>query len=47
MTPLMCLNGNEIVEALLLEAMGDEPGTSPAPEEEGTLLGEELELQKA
>ena len=44
MAPLMNLNGDDIVEALLLEAMRNEPRTCPIPEEEATLLGEELEL---
>ena len=44
MAPLMSLSGDDIVEASLLEPMGDERGTSPTPEEEATLLGEELEL---
>ena len=47
MAPLMHLSGDEIVEASLLEAMDDEPRTSPTLEEEATLLGEELELQEA
>ena len=46
MAPLICLNGDEIVEALLLEPRDDEPRTSPTPEEEATFLGEELELQQ-
>ena len=47
MAPLMCLNWDEIVEAPLLEPMGDEPGTSPTLEEEATLLGEEQGLPEA
>ena len=39
MAPLMCLNGDEIVEAVLLEPMDNETGTSPTPEEEAALLG--------
>ena len=42
MAPLMCLNRDEIVEASLLEPMGNKPRTSPNLVEEATLLGEEL-----
>ena len=42
--PLMCLDGDEIVEALLLEPTVDKPRTSPTLEEEAALLREELEL---
>ena len=38
---LMCLSGDEIVEASLLDPTGEEDRTSPAPEEETALLGEE------
>ena len=47
MVPLMCLNGDEIVEASLLETMDDKPRTSPNLEEEAVILGEELEAQEA
>ena len=47
MAPLMSLNGDDIVEALLLEPMGNELRTSPTLEEEATLLGEELEPLEA
>ena len=40
MTPLLVLNGNEIVEALLLRPIEGECRTSPTPEEEATLLGD-------
>ena len=40
----MSLNGDDIVKASLLEPMGNESGSSPTPEEEASLLGEELEL---
>ena len=39
MAPLMCLNGDEIVEASLLEPMGNEPRNSLTLEEEAALLG--------
>ena len=38
--PLLILNGNEIAEASLLRPIKGECGTSPAPEEEATLLGD-------
>ena len=41
MAPLMCLKGDEIVEDLLFEPISNKPITSPTPEEEATLLGEE------
>ena len=41
------LNGDDIVEVLLLEPTGKELRTSPTPEEEAILLGEELEPLKA
>ena len=44
MAPLMSLNGDDIVKALLLEPTCEELRTSPTPGEEATLLGEELEL---
>ena len=47
MPPLISLNGNDIVKALFLDPMGDELRTSPIPEEETTLLGEEQELPEA
>ena len=40
MPPLLALNGDEIVEASLLQPMEGEHGTSPMPEEEATLLGD-------
>ena len=43
----MSLNGDDIVEALLLEPTSNKPRTSPIPEEEASLLGEELELAEA
>ena len=39
MAPLMCLNRDEIVEALLLEPMDNEAGISLTPEEAAALLG--------
>ena len=45
--PLVGLNGDDIVEASLLEPTGYEPRTSPTPEEEADLLGKDLELPKA
>ena len=44
MAPLMCLSEDEIVEASLLGPAGNEHRTSPTPEEEATLMGEEPEL---
>ena len=41
---LMTLSGDDIVETSLLKPTGEEHGTSPIPEEEATLLGEEIEL---
>ena len=43
----MSLNGDDIVEALLLEPTGDELRTSPPMEEEAALPGEEPELPEA
>ena len=40
----MCLSGYEIIEASLLEPTGKVHGTSPTPEEEAALLGEEPKL---
>ena len=40
MVPLMSLNGDNFVEASLLEPTGNELGTSPTQEEEAILLGE-------
>ena len=34
---------DDIAEASLLKPMGEEHGTSPTPEEEAALLGEEIE----
>ena len=42
--PLMTLSGDDIVEASLLKPTGEEHGTLPTPEEETTLLGEEIKL---
>ena len=42
MAPLMNLNGDDIVEASLLELIGNELRTSPTLEEDAALLGEEL-----
>ena len=43
----MSLNEDDIVEASLLEPMGDELRTPPTLEEEAALLGEEPELPEA
>ena len=43
MTPLMTLNGDDIVEASQLRPTVEEPGPSPTPEEEAALMGEEDE----
>ena len=43
---LMSLNGDDIVEAFLLEPIGQELRTSPILEEEAALLGEELSPQR-
>ena len=43
----MCLSGDEIVGVSLLEPAGEEHGTSPTPEEEAILLGEEPKPLKA
>ena len=43
MAPLMTLDGDDIVEASLLRLNGEEPGSSPTPEEEAVLLDEEDE----
>ena len=43
----MSLNGDNIVDASLLEPMGNELRTSPTLEEEATLLREELEPMDA
>ena len=45
--PLMCLNGDEIVEASLLEPAGKEVGMAPTSEEEAILLGKEPKLPEA
>ena len=47
MAPLMHLDEDEIVEALLLGPTDNEPITSPTPEEEAVLLGDELEPLEA
>ena len=47
MAPLRSLSEDNIVEASLLESMGDEFRASPTSEEEATLLGEDLELPEA
>ena len=39
MAPLLALNGDEIVEASLLQSVEGECRTFPMPEEEATLLG--------
>ena len=41
MEPLMYLKGDDILEALLLEATDNEPGASPTPAEEAALLGKD------
>ena len=38
----MTLSGDDIVEASLLKPTEEEHGTSPTPEEEATLLSEEI-----
>ena len=40
MTPLLAFNGDEIVEASLLQSMEGECRTSPIPEEQAVLLGD-------
>ena len=47
MVPMMCLDGDEIVEASLLGPADGVPKTSPTPEEEAVHLGDELEPQEA
>ena len=47
MAPLICLDGDEIVKALLLGPAGDGPRTSPTLEEEAVLLEDEPEPQEA
>ena len=47
MAPLMCLEGDEIVEASLLGPTDDESRMCPTPEEEALLLGDEPEPQEA
>ena len=47
MAPLMHLEGDEMVEALLLGSTNNGPRMSPTPEEEAVLLGDELEPQEA
>ena len=47
MAPLMCLSGDEIVEASPLEPAGEECRASSTPEEEAILLGEELKPSEA
>ena len=47
MAPLMTLKGDDIVEATLLRPTREEPGPSPTPEEEATLLDEEDEPSEA
>ena len=46
MEPLMCLEGDDMLEASLLEATDNEPGASPTPKEEVTLLGEDSAPQE-
>ena len=43
----MCLEGDDILEASLLEAADNEPGASPTLTEEATLLGEDLTPEEA
>ena len=45
--PLVSLSGDDIMEASLLQPTGDERGTSPTPEEEAILLGEEVKVPEA
>ena len=45
--PLMCLKGDDVLEALLLKATDNESGASPTLAEEATLLGEDLAHQEA
>ena len=47
MEPLMCLDGDGIMGALLLGPTDDGPRTSPTPEEQAVLLGDELEPLEA
>ena len=47
MAPLICLEGDEIVQALLLGPTDDGPRMSPILEEEAVLLGGEPEPQEA
>ena len=47
MAPLTSLNGDDIVEASLLEPAGEECKTSPMPEEEAAILDEEPKLLEA
>ena len=47
MVPLIHLDGDEIVETLLLGPTDNAPGTSPTPEEEAVLLGDEPECLEA
>ena len=45
--PLIILSRDDLVEAHLLEPIGEEHRTCPMLEEESVLLGEELELSEA
>ena len=47
MEPLMCLKGDDVLEALLLQATDNEPGTSLTLAEEATLFGENPTPQEA
>ena len=47
MVPLIHLDGDEIVEALLLGPTDNGPGMFPTTEEEAVLLGDVLEHQEA
>ena len=47
MTPLMTINGDDVMEASLLRHVEEESGPFPTLEEETTLLGEEDGLMGA
>ena len=47
MEPIMCLKGEDILEASLLRATDNEPGASPILVEETTLLGKDPTPQEA
>ena len=47
MEPLMCLKGDDILEALLVKAADNEPRASFTPAEEASLMGEDPTSQEA